>query len=191
MTFSPSFTSSETAHTYEVGSARLIYDPAILDILQGLQAREWRGTVYRHMLANYPPDRDNTRGARWNPPGTAARYTSLEKETALAEAEYLLSSQGRRPRAVRTLYSISIQLLNVLDLTSRELLTRLGITGSRLRAADYSDCQAIGGAVAWLGHDGLLVPSARHAGTNLVIYPINTDPDMEFEVIDRDVLPGP
>jgi RES domain-containing protein len=166
----------------------LIYDPAILDILQGLQPQEWRGTVYRHMLADYPPERDNTRGARWNPPGTAARYASLEKETALAEAEYLLSLQNPRPRAIRTLYSIKVRLLSVLDLTSSDLLSRLGITGSKLRDSDHSACQAIGGAVAWLEHDGLLVLSARHAGTNLVIYPTNANPRMEFEVVGREVI---
>lgn len=47
--------------------------------------------VYRHMLADIPPDRANTRGARWNPPDIAAIYTSFERETALAEAEYYLS----------------------------------------------------------------------------------------------------
>jgi RES domain-containing protein len=169
----------------------LIYDPAILDILQGLQPQEWRGTVYRHMLANYPPERDNTRGARWNPPGIAARYASLEKKTALAEAEYLLSSQNPRPRAIRTLYSIRVRLLSVLDLTSGDLFSLLGITESELKGADYSTCQAIGGAVAWLEHHGLLVPSARDAGTNLVIDPMNADPAMEVEVIDRDVISGP
>ena len=30
-------------------------------------------------------------------------------------------------------------------------------------------CQAVGGAVAWLGYDGLLVPSARADGSNIVI----------------------
>lgn len=166
----------------------MIYDPAILDILQGLQPQEWRGTVYRHMLADYAPERDNTRGARWNPPGIAARYASLEKKTALAEAEYLLSSQNPRPRAIRTLYSIRVRLLSILDLTSSDLLSRRGIAGSELGAADYSACQAIGGAAAWLEHDGLLVPSARHPGTNLVIYPTNAGPEVEFEVVHSEVI---
>jgi RES domain-containing protein len=167
----------------------LIYDPAILDILQELQPEEWRGTVYRHMLSDYHPGRDNTRGARWNPPGIAARYSSLSRETALAEAEYLLSSQDPRPRVARTLYSIRVRLLSVLDLTSDDLLGRLGIGESELKAADYAACQAVGGAAAWLEHDGLLVPSARHAGTNLVIYSTNTDLEMEFEVVHSEVIP--
>ncbi|MGH9364292.1 MAG: RES family NAD+ phosphorylase [Thermoanaerobaculia bacterium] len=169
----------------------MIYDPAILDVLQGLQPREWRGTVYRHMLANYPPERDNTGGARWNPPRVAARYTSLERETARAEAEYLLSSQHPRPRALRTLYTIRVRLLSVLDLTSSELLDRLGLGNTELKAVSPAACQAIGGAVAWLGHDGLLVPSARYAGTNLVIYPTNTNPQMEFEVVGSEIIPEP
>ncbi len=46
----------------------------------------------------------------------------------------------------------------------------------------------IGGAVAWLEYDGMFVPSARHDGTNLVIFPPNQSIDYAFEVVDEEVI---
>jgi RES domain-containing protein len=63
------------------------YPPELLDRLQALTPAPWSGQVFRHMFGSYPPDAENTRGARWNPPGVAAIYTSLTREGALAEAE--------------------------------------------------------------------------------------------------------
>src|SRR5262245_40629402 len=135
----------------------MIYPPGLLDILQELAPGAWEGEVFRHMFADYPPERSNTRGARWNPAPIAAIYCSLERETALAEAEYQLSLQPIRPRAKRTLYQIKVRLERVLDLRPPQLLEKLGITLNRLGDIDVSACQRVGGAVAWLGYDGLLV----------------------------------
>lgn len=49
-------------------------------------------------------------------------------------------------------------------------------------------CQAIGGAIATLGCDGMIVPSARARGTNLVVYPANRSAESTFEVIDEKVI---
>lgn len=127
-------------------------------------------------------------GARWNEPPLAAIYTSRERETALAEAEYYIAAQPLRPKAKRVLYTIRVSLKNVLDLTGPGLLDRLGITTDILQGDDQSPCRLIGGAVHWLGHDGLLVPSARRAGgTNLVIY--QQDPSSsDFEVLEDEVI---
>jgi len=86
----------------------MIYPPEMLDILQSAAVFSWEGTVYRHMFASQPPTRANTGGARWNEQNLAAIYTSLERETALAEAEYYISLQPLRPRARRTLFTIHV-----------------------------------------------------------------------------------
>jgi RES domain-containing protein len=149
----------------------MIYPPEMLDTLQSAAASAWEGTVYRHMFGSHPVGRSNTEGARWNVPGLGAIYASCERETALAEADYYISLQPLRPRAMRMLYTIHVSLKNVIDLTTTHLLSRLGITADVLSSIDQSPCRTIGAAVNWLGHDGLLAPSARrHGGTNLVIY---------------------
>ncbi len=96
--------------------------------------------------------------------------------------------QPLRPRVKRALYTIRVSLKNVIDLTAPNLLHRLGITDEVLSSIDHSACRTIGGAVNWLGHDGLLVPSARRrGGTNLVIYQQDLATS-SFEVTDEEVI---
>ena len=160
----------------------MIFRPEMLDILQAAAVSSWEGTVYRHMFASQPPTRANIGGARWNEPDLAAIYTSCERETALAEAEYYISLQPLRPRARRTLFTIHVSLSKVIDLTAAGLLEQLGITDDILTSIDQGACRTIGAAVNWLGHGGLLVPSARRrGGTNLVIYQQDLPPD-SFEI---------
>jgi RES domain-containing protein len=149
----------------------MIYPPAMLDILQAAVVPVWEGTVYRHMFGEHAPARRNTTGARWNGPPVEAIYTSCERETALAEADYYISLQPLRPKARRTLYTLRVAIASVVDLTRAGVLDTLGITPAILCADDQAPCRLIGGAAHWLGHNGLLVPSARNAtGKNLVIY---------------------
>lgn len=149
----------------------MIYAPEMLDILQDAVVSAWEGTVYRHMFGAHKPVRTNTTGARWNGPDIEAIYTSCERETALAEAEYYISLQPLQPKAKRTLYTLRVSLTSVVDLTRPGVLDDLGITRTVLCADDHGPCRMIGYAVNWLGHDGVLVPSARSPlGTNLVIY---------------------
>jgi RES domain-containing protein len=68
------------------------------------------------MFADYPPDRENTLGARWNPPGVPAIYTSLSRDGVVAEAEYQLSMEPLRPKVRRTVYELSVRLSSVLDI---------------------------------------------------------------------------
>jgi RES domain-containing protein len=121
-------------------------------------------------------------------PPASPIYASRERETALAEADYYISLQPLPLRVKRTLFTIRVGLKNVMDLTGNELLRRLGITDDVLCSIDHIPCRTIGAAVSWLGHDGLLVPSARRrGGTNLVIF----QPDLAssiFEVTDEEVI---
>jgi len=166
----------------------LLYRPELLDALEALEARAWQGSVWRHMFSEYPPSRENTRGSRWNPPGTAAIYTSLARETALAEGNHMVNLQPLRPRASRSLYEVRVALSHVLDLTNQGGLEIVGLGQQELTSYDFTACQEVGGAVAWLGNDGLLIPSARASSANLVIYPGALSPDADFQVLRREVL---
>lgn len=153
----------------------MVYDDDLLHELEDAPSSSFAGEVFRHMFASYSPLFENTAGARWNPRDVAAIYTSLDRATALAEAEYRISLEPFRPRAKRTLYRLQVDLVNVLDLSSSDCLAAVGITEEELQGVTFENCQLVGGAVAWLGHDGLLVPSARNPGTNLVIFPAAID----------------
>ncbi len=162
--------------------------PGVLRVLETLESKAWDGTVWRHMFGDNPPTRENRLGARWNPPGVPAIYASLDHRTALAEGQHAAAIQPLRPTVKRTIYKLRIRLGKVLDLSSRSALLKLGINAPELANVDHTACQRIGGAVEWLEHDGLLVPSARSAGRNLVIFTRKQRADTDFEIIDSEVL---
>lgn len=164
------------------------YPLDLLDRLQAITASPWQGLAYRHMFASYPPNAENTRGARWNPPGIAAIYLSLVREGALAEAEHVITMQPVRPTATRTIFTVSITLRSVLDLTNPVLLAELGVGSAERVDPTMHACRVVGGAVASLAHDAVLVPSARSEATNLVIFAANRRADCVFDVVRAEVV---
>lgn len=166
----------------------MVFDRETIQALEQFVPTPWEGIVFRHMFANFPPERENVRGARWNPPRTPAIYTSLVRETAISEADYYIGQQPIRPSARRVVYRIQVTLNSVVDLSARATLFKLGLQERSLASIDHCDCQAIGGAVEWLEHDGLLVPSARASGVNLVIFPNRKKPAYRFDILDSEEL---
>jgi RES domain-containing protein len=169
----------------------MVFDRETIEALECLQAAPWTGVVFRHMWAEFEPERANTRGARWNPPGCAAIYASLDRETCLAEANYQLNLQPVRIRAKRSIYRIRIVLSKVLDLSDWQTLIKLGLDQDRFLSDKYEEIQKIGGAAEWMKHDGIFVPSARAVGRNLVIFPNQQEIESyKFEVLEREELEG-
>lgn len=161
----------------------MLHDPALLDALERFDSESWEGIVFRHVLGQTAPARPNVRGTRWNPPEVSALYVSLDRETAMAEGDRILEVQSVRPRVKRFIYELRLHLDRVLDLSDRVELAALGISEDELRGDSFAACQRVGGAVAWCGHDGLLVPSVRHeGGKNLVVYTANQAVESELEI---------
>jgi RES domain-containing protein len=165
-----------------------MHDPALVDLLAEAPAGNWTGRAWRHMFAEYPPDRVNTTGARWNPPGVGAIYVSLSRDGALSEARYRLESEPRPIRVKQTLYELEISLHQVLDLSSEGSLGRLGIGIAELQSRDMTACRRVGYAAEFLEHDGLIVPSARHSGQNLVIFDRHRRLTCRFETVNAEVI---
>lgn len=158
----------------------------LLEYLQSVRPGPFSGVVYRHMFGDRSPAVENTLGARWNPPGVAAIYVSLERRTVIAEGDHVIAVQPLRPRISRWVYPVSVELTDVLDLSASGVLAPAGVGPAELAGDDHSLCQAVGEAVAWLGFEGMIVPSARDAGANLVIYTANLKLDAVFEVGERE-----
>jgi RES domain-containing protein len=167
----------------------VVYDEDLLHALEDAPHGPYVGEAFRHMFAGYSPLLANTNGARWNPPDVPAIYASIDRKTALAEAEYRISLEPFRPRAKRTLYQLAVRLENVVDLTDPGLLASVGITDAELTDFTFVACQPVGGAVAWLGHDGMIVPSARNDGQNLVIFPASISASGAIEVMSEEDIP--
>ena len=167
----------------------MVYRPELLDALEQIGGSPLDVEVWRHMFNGLDPSRPNFRGARWNPRGVSAIYTSTTRETALSEAAYAISVQPVAPSTTRQLHRLHVTLSGVIDLSERALLAEFGVTEAELGSVNYSQCQDIGGAAQWLGHDGILVPSARtNVGNNLVIFPDNLDIDAVFEVVATEAI---
>jgi RES domain-containing protein len=160
------------------------FDPRFLDAIERLGIRGWEGPVWRATVGDTPVLRTNTYGGRWNKQGSEAFYCSLAPEVAIAELDYLLGRQPVPVRAVRRVSRLHVLLGRVLDLSSDAAIESLGFAGRDLALEDsYSAPQHIAAAAEWLGIAGLLVPSARHQGTNLVVLVKNLTPQDVLDVL--------
>ncbi len=168
----------------------MTHSRALLDYLEGLPKRPWDGPVWRYTFGSVPPERENSRGARWNKRDERAIYTALDEDTAIAELRHALDMQHPRPtRGEYTLHTISIQAVDVVDLGSWDLLAPAGLSAEDVRGDSFNPCQSVGSAARWLSIGGLVVPSARsERGQNLVIFTEKQPHDFQFEVTDRVVL---
>ena len=146
------------------------YDPALLDAIEGLEFDNWETDVWRQTIGDTDPLRPNARGARWNPPNVDALYCSLSSAGAAAELSSMISRQPVKIRkSLRTL-KIRIRLSRVADLRGCAILEPFGYPPSSFVGEDWSAPQEVGGAAAWLGIGGLIVPSVRHADGNVVVF---------------------
>jgi RES domain-containing protein len=140
------------------------------------------------MLGGRDPMIPNLRGARWNALDVPALYAAIERETAIAEGDHLIAVQGLPLSTRRDLYTVAVELENVLDLRDDLILTSLGLPADARASDDHTACRLVGGAAEWLGHDAVLVPSARRAGTNLAIYVAKLNPRARLEVVSSETL---
>lgn len=166
----------------------MIHRPELLTALENAPAGPLHLTAWRHMFGNHPPDQENNRGARWNSPGVAAIYLNKERAGAIAEGDHALAIQPLRPRARRKVYAVRLTLENVLDLSAPRDREEIDLTDDDIANNDLTACQEVGAAVDWLEHDGLLVPSARSAALNLVIYPAHRSPAAAFDYDDGEEI---
>lgn len=64
----------------------------------------------------------------------------------------------------RTLHTISVDKFRVIDLSDSARLAVVGLSIADVEADDRAPCQRVGEAVAYLGYEGLVAPSASGAG---------------------------
>ncbi len=101
----------------------------------------------------------------------------------------MIAMQPVPPRATRTIYELDVVVAKLLDLTDAGRLAAIGITEEDFESLPWEQCRRVGGAIAWLGHDGLLIPSVRDSGgSNLVIFIANLPPGSEIVVQGSQVI---
>jgi RES domain-containing protein len=156
----------------------------LIDRLSALPTENFEGVVYRATRKNLDPTTPSTAGGRWSPTdGPAVLYTSLEKDGALAEIAFhwsLFTPQPTKPALVHSLRVHGNRTLRLLKTT----LTTLGVNSIDYESPNYLRTQEIGAAVAFIGCDGLLVPSARWQCENLILFSDNLALDIEIDVLE-------
>ena len=148
----------------------MIHDRNLLDRLGAFAPISFDGEVFRTTRLGLDPLTGSYAGGRWAPRASAqVLYTSLEREGALAEIAFHLAQLSPPPskpimvHRLRTTTRATVRLL-------RADLEVLAVDGAGYESMNYGRTQAIGAAVAFLGCDGLVVPSARWSCENLVMF---------------------
>ena len=150
-------------------------DEDLVQRVDDLGSTAWSGTTYRYTT----PKRDPLSGTgarlfggRWNPRGAfAAIYLARSVAACLAElersAELTSIPVSDALRAGRTLHTLQVRDVAVLDLTSEDNQSAIGLGVDDIADDDWTACQAVGQAADFLGYQGVLAPSAT--GTGLVL----------------------
>lgn len=150
-------------------------DEDLVQRVSDLGTSRWSGTTYRHVATRRDPLSGagaKLFGGRWNPPDAFnAIYLAEPAATCMAELDRLAASQNLSVQdllnAGRTLHTIAVRDLSVLDLRTAAACARVGLEPDDLADDDWTACQAIGHAAHFLNIGGVLAPSAT--GTGLVL----------------------
>ena len=153
-------------------------DPDLLRRLEACVQQAFEGTVHRVVWADASPLRGSSRArGRWNcsKGGFEVLNTSMAGDGAAAEFEAFWSLFEQRPDRAARNWTLRVKLDRVVELDF-EQLELLGVRQAGYQGRDYTRTQEISDALSHLGCDGLIVPSARHEGKNLVVYTQNLGP---------------
>jgi hypothetical protein len=139
--------------------------------------------VFRTARLGHDPLWPSTYGGRWMAPGTApVLYTSLTRECATVEFAYRWSRNIPLLRIPSVLHRIRVTARKTLRLNLQQLVS-LGVDLAVYRSNSYGRTQQIGAVVNQLECDGLIVPSARIDGENLVLFTKRLSLDDELELL--------
>ncbi|MGH8147618.1 MAG: RES family NAD+ phosphorylase [Rhodanobacteraceae bacterium] len=148
----------------------MIHDPDLLDKLAKFETESFGGRVFRATRMNLDPTAYSTWGGRWAPKDDIpVLYTSLEANGAIAEISHHWMLLTPRPKRPVMLHGLDVTATQTLKLIRADLKT-LSVDLDHFGDLNYTFTQQIGAAVAFLGNDGLIVPSARWDCENLILF---------------------
>ncbi len=148
------------------------HDPSLLDALESLVPQAFDGELWRVTWAAHDPLIGGTGGGRWHPPNRfEVLYTSLSEDGALAEVYYHLSRQPVFSSSHVMINKLALRCDRVLIFPDVAALAPLGVSAEDFHKGAYTRTQEIGAAARFLDLQGLIVPSARWDGSNLVLFP--------------------
>ena len=157
-----------------------IREQALLDALEKLEQVPFDGRVWRSVREGADPLTCSRSGGRWDDGTFDVLYTSESKSGAIAERRFhLYQGQPFPPsRARYEIFKLSIELTHVVEFSNISMLADMGLRPERYgqlsyleHKSEYVRSQQIAEACAFLGADGLKVPSARNLDLfNVVVF---------------------
>ena len=155
-----------------MSSGRRVHDRSVLDALEKLDPEPFDSDVWRVARKGRDPLRGSSANGRWGAPGELeVLYTSEQRDGALAEVGFRLSLEPVWPSLIQhQIHILAVQAERMLRLVDMRELADLGVDISRYETFEYGATQAIAAAAHFLEFDGMLVPSARLACLNLVLF---------------------
>ena len=168
------------AQTSAGQSIRRIRDQRLLDALERSDRAPYAGKVWRSVREGRDPLTCWRCGGRWDDATLDVLYTSESRAAAIVERRFhLYQGQPLPPSKVRyELFELSISLRAVVRFPDLNALSSIGFDAGSFgqlsyleREREYPRSQEIAEACAFLGADGLLVPSAREKSSrNLIVF---------------------
>lgn len=166
----------------------MIHDPALLERLSTFATERFDGDVFRATRQSLDPLAPSTSGGRWMPRNLApVLYTSLLCQGALAEISFHWGQLTPRPSKPVLIHHLAVSTERRLRLLKGDL-GDLDVDMQRYHELHYHRTQEIGAAVAFLGCDGLMVPSARWDCDNLVLFMDNHQLSSRLEVLANEAV---
>ncbi len=154
-----------------------------------MRTRGVNGDFYRHAAPNREAFAGGYEG-RWGA-GFPVIYLGQPEAAAVAEAyRHLVEDAGVPARAVlgRVLYTVRVDVDEILDLTVQDNLSQVGLTTADLctEVGDYARCQEVGAAAHQAGHHGVLAPAAHGVGQTLALFREHLTP-RELPTVERQI----
>lgn len=158
-------------------------DLQLLDVLDALPRVALDETVWRVVQNGKDPLLCRSSQGRWDLGHFDVLYTALDAEGAVSEMYFHLSRQPVFPsRVTFTLNEIQVKTRSTLKFGTLDGLLALGVDPDGYSGLLYGRTQEIGDTAAFLGFDGLIAPSARWDGLNLVLFCDHLQPeDLELK----------
>jgi hypothetical protein len=155
-----------------MSSGGRVHDRSVLDALEKLDPEPFDSDVWRVARKGRDPLRGSSANGRWGAPGELeVLYTSEQRDGALAEVGFRLSLEPVWPSLIQhQIHVLAVRAERTLRLVDMRELANLGVDISRYETFEYGVTQAIAAAAHFLEFDGMLVPSARFACLNLVLF---------------------
>jgi RES domain-containing protein len=160
-------------------------DEEVVQRVNDLGTTPFTGTTYRHTTAGRDPLSGvgaRLHGGRWNPAGVCSTiYLAQPLATCLLEFDRLAEANGIDPitmlRSPRTLHTIEVRDLPVLDLRDPDRLAYVGLSPDDIADDDWTACQTVGHAAHFLDMSGIVAASATGQGVVIAAFEARVGPD--------------